>query len=159
MGKLRDRAEQLGIEIDGRWSNGTLQRKIAEAETRVASEKARENEPEQPVAVRLLKNHHPAGWYEVVGHEDKEGRRLAGPMPPPMPGVEFPHKLWAGTVVKLAPDAAKALVDNMVEERVIDRDPTTREVIRAYKRNRRKPLAEALIDWSVEPAGAEAAAG
>lgn len=148
MGKLRDRAEELGIEVDGRWSNGTLTRKIAEIETIRADEAARDNVPESFVTVRLLKHHRPIGWYEVVGHEDDDGQIIPGTAPAPRPGVEFAHKLWAGTIVKLAPDAAKALVDNMVVERVVDRDPDTKAVLRARNVQRRRPLAEVMVDWA-----------
>lgn len=161
MGALRDRAEELGIEVDGRWSNGTLTRKIAEVEARIADEEARANEPERSVVVKLLNHHRPLGWYEIVGHEDENGENVldGSPMPAPRPGVEFAHKLWAGTIVKLAPDAAKRLVENTVAERVLDRDPVTREVIRVRQVERRKPLAEIMVDWAAqEQAGVEAAA-
>jgi len=152
MGELRNRAEALGIEVDGRWSNGTLTRKIAEVESQRADEKARATSPERTVTVRLLKNHRPLGWYEIVGHEDDDGKRLEGPAPPPMPGVDFDHKLWAGTIVKLSAEAAQKLVENTIVERVIDRDPDTSEVVRARNVQRRKPLAEVMVDWNAQPA-------
>lgn len=151
MGQLRDQAEALGIEVDGRWSNGTLERKIRDAEAHRADEAARNESPDKAVMVRLLKNHRPLGWYEIVGHEDEDGERKPGPMPSPQPGVEFPHKLWAGTIVKLEANAARALVENTIVERVIDRDPETREYIRVRNVQRRKPLAEVMIDWVSQP--------
>lgn len=155
MGKLRDRAEELGIEVDGRWSNGTLTRKIAEVETRTNADQKRAVEPETTVTVRLLKHCHMTTWYEIIGHEDDGGKHVDGPAPAPMPGVEFNHKLWAGTIVKMGSVDAKRLIDNVIVERLIDRDPDSKEVIRARNVQRRKPLAEVVLDWNA----AEAAAG
>jgi len=57
----------------------------------------------------LLKNYTPKGWetggYEVVGE----------PPAAPYPGAGFEHKLWAGTVVKLPIEEARALIGNTRE--------------------------------------------
>jgi hypothetical protein len=148
MGKLRDDAEALGIEVDGRWSNATLQRKINEIRTIRAKEEEREKVPEQPVSVRLLKNYKPIGWYEVQGHFDAEEEFVKGqPAPPPYPGVHFEHKLWAGTVVKLPAEEARSLVEHADMMTVMDRDPDTRMVIGRRSVKKRRPLAEVHVVW------------
>lgn len=148
MGKLRDEAEALGIEIDGRWSNGTLSRKIAERRALKAEEDARENEPEHKVAVRLLKHHRPAGWYRVLGYINDQEEFVRGPMaPPPVPGAGMDHKIWAGTVIELSPADAKKLVENVVVTMVVDRDPESKQVLGRREQRTRKPLAELQVNW------------
>lgn len=150
MGKLRDEAEKLGIEVDGRWSNGTLQRKIAEVKFARGAETRRAREPEGAVhTVRLLKHHMPLNWYEVVGHYDGEENFVEGePAPPPYPGVAVDHKLWAGTVVKLGAEDARALVENMTSLVVTDRDPQTKAALGKRQIKQKKPLAEIVTDWT-----------
>lgn len=148
MGKLRDEAESLGIEVDGRWSNGTLQRRIAERKAMADEEAKRETVPETTVVVRLTKHHKPAGWYEVLGHYDADNRFVRGePKEPPYPGVNSAHKLWADTVVKLPAEEAKRLVQNVAELTVTDRDPETKRPIGKRILKTRKPLAEVEVDW------------
>lgn len=148
MGKLRDEAEALGIEVDGRWSNGTLTRKIAERKAIRAEEEARTTEPEAKVKVRLLKNHKPGGWYRIVGHYDDKEKLVEGMAPPPVPGAGMAHKVWAGTVIEMAASEAKRLVENITVDMVIDRDPDTKQVIGRREVRTRKPLAEPQIEWS-----------
>lgn len=93
---------------------------------------------EKMFPVRLLKNYKPAGNYEIVGEM----------APAPRPGLDFPGKIWAGTVVKLPAPEAVALMENIerTRERVLGDDGkpvvrpdgtyATREVAR------RMPLAE-----------------
>lgn len=149
MGKLREQAEALGIEVDGRWSNGTLQRKIDERKAIAAQEEARAEEPETKVAVRLLKHHCPAGWYRVLGHYDGQEEFIADQMaPPPVPGAGLPHKIWAGTVIELGAGEARKLVENITVTMVVDRDPETKAVLGRRELRQRKPLAEAQINWA-----------
>lgn len=77
--------------------------------------------------VRLLKNYHPIGDYEVVGYHQKEkavkdaaGNRIIVQQsafiegqiaPAPFPGVGFETKVWADTVLKLPLQEARRLVD------------------------------------------------
>ena len=77
------------------------------------------------VPMKLLKNYRPKGAYEVVGWHRPELKRkdAAGqPLivqkaefvkgeaaPSPYPGVGFPDKIWAGTVVRLTEDEAKTV--------------------------------------------------
>lgn len=150
MGKLRDEAEALGIEIDGRWSNGTLQRKINEVRTLTNEANARETKPQgKMVSVRLLKHYKPAGYYEIVGHYGADevfvDKAIA---PAPFPGVAQDHKLWAGTVVRLPAAEARKVVENVVKTRTVERDPETKIVIGVRNVARRMPLGELHADWS-----------
>jgi hypothetical protein len=93
-------------------------------------------EPVPMRAMKLLKNYRPAKDYEVVGWhrpekkvKDSAGNEtivqtaefIKGEMaPPPYPGVGYPHKLWAGTVVKLPVEEAKRVYALKVAERDID---------------------------------------
>lgn len=148
MGKLRDEAEALGIEIDGRWSNGTLERKIAEVKKAKADEKKMSAEPGKKLCVRLHKNYRPAGWYRIVGHYNDENELIPGEMaPPPYPGVEFEHKLWKQTVVELSAEEAQRLVENTVDAETVERSPSG-AVLARKKTKVRKPLAELYADFS-----------
>ncbi len=149
MGKLRDEAEALGIEVDGRWSNGTLQRKIAERKFALAEETAMSTEPDNPVEVRLLKHFRPACWYEVVGYYDGNEDFHPGQMaPPPVPGASLPHKIWANTVIRLPAAEAQRLVENVATLVVTDRDPETKRAVGRRTLKMRKPLAEVRTDWN-----------
>lgn len=75
--------------------------------------------------VRLEKNYHPCGEFEVVGwHRPKiERKDAAGNMvtvqkaefikgemaPAPYPGVGFPNKIWAGTVIRVPEPEARTM--------------------------------------------------
>ena len=159
MGKLRDEAEALGIEVDGRWSNGTLERRIAEARSAKDEKRARSTKPESALAqVRLLKHYKPRGWYEVLGHYTAEEEFVAGKIaPPPFSGVEQAHKLWAGTVISIPAAEAKALVENVSVLNVTDRDPDTKRATGRRKISQRKPLAEVYTDWTAKLGNVEAA--
>lgn len=149
MGKLRDEAEALGIEVDGRWSNGTLQRKIADRKFILAEDKAMSSEPDAKVDVRLLKHFRPACWYEIVGHYDANEDFHPGTMsPPPVAGASLPHKIWANTVIRLPSSEAKRLVENIATLNIIDRDPDTKRVTSKRTLKMRKPLAEVRPDWA-----------
>lgn len=146
--ELREQAEALDIEIDGRWSNATLRRKVDEAQRIHDEEEARNTKPsEQLVAVRLLKHHKPARYYEVLGHYNDNEEFISGePRPAPFPGVSQSHKLWAGTVAKLPAEDAKRLVENLEVLMVTDRDENNRAIGKREVRQR-KPLAERYTDW------------
>lgn len=90
-------------------------------------------ETEKLFPVVLLKNHCPAGHYEIVGYlkesvkvKDAAGRWsvlepekfVEGEMKPhTSPGVGFPGKIWAGTHIKLPLEEAKRLVAAKAAER------------------------------------------
>lgn len=151
MGKLRDEAEALGIEVDGRWSNGTLQRRIAERKAIKAQDEARATEPEAKVSVRLLKHHKPAGWYRIVGYYNDQEKFVDGQMAPsPIPGAGMAHKIWAGTVVELSAEEARRLVENITVEMVTDRDPDTKQVLGKREVRTRRPLAEVQVNWPAQ---------
>lgn len=95
--------------------------------------------PKPPVkmhAVRLLRNYRPAGPVEIVGwHKDAVRKKSAagvmvevspaefirGEMKPaPYPGVGFPGKIWAGTVVKLTEDEARSVKKQRIGELEFD---------------------------------------
>lgn len=79
----------------------------------------------QMVAMRLERNYRPAGEFEIVGHTRPEIRKktpagveeivqeekwMAGEaMPSAIPGAGFANKIWAGTVINLPVDEAKAV--------------------------------------------------
>ena len=144
---LGDYGEAIGLMVDPHWKIPTLRRKIAEQEILNVEQKARETKPAKTVDVQLLKNARPAGWYEVLGHIDSDGYRGEGPAPCPVPGVQGQeHKLWAGTIVRLPVEQAKAWIENVLVEDVIVRDVEGGKS-RMTKRRRRMPIAEALPDW------------
>ena len=82
--------------------------------------------PVKMVPVRLLKNYRPRrdDGFEIVGYDApakirknaagvkevvEPARFVAGELPPPVkPGTGFASKLWAGAVIKLPVDEAKA---------------------------------------------------
>lgn len=113
MNELKNKAEALGIKVDARWSEATLAEKVMAAET-APPKPAAGTETEPLFPVRLIKNYKPAGRYEIVGE-----MALA-----PRPGLDFPGKIWAGTVVKLPMDEAKRLLENVsrTTERVMGED-------------------------------------
>lgn len=75
------------------------------------------------VPMKLLRNYRPGGPVEIVGwhkpavtRKDNTGRVIEISAaefvkgeggPPPYPGVGFPDKIWAGTVIKLTEDEAR----------------------------------------------------
>lgn len=97
-------------------------------------DKPEATEGEKLFPVLLLKNHCPAGNYEIVGYQKDEvkvrastggwtvvepARFVEGEMKPhTSPGVGFPGKIWAGTHIKLPIDEAKRLVNAKAAERV-----------------------------------------
>lgn len=90
-------------------------------------------ESEKLFPVVLLKNHCPAGKYEIIGYlkeavkvKDAAGnwsviepeKFIEGEMKPhTSPGVGFPNKIWAGTHIKLPVEEAKRLVAAKIAER------------------------------------------
>lgn len=157
MGSLRNQAEALGIEVDGRWSNGTLQRKIRDVTAAKEQDALRDDEPKAKTAVRLKNHHVPAGWYKVLGHFTDEEVFIADePAPPPFPGVNFAHKLWAGTVVELPTEDAHKLVEHFDMTRVVDRDPDTkRPTGPARMVKKKRALADLYHDWTKDAVGIE----
>jgi hypothetical protein len=159
MGTLREQAEALGIEVDGRWSNGTLSRRIRDVTEAKTRQELREKEPKSTITVRLHNHTVPVGWYKVIGHFDSEETFVPGEVaPPPFPGVAFDHKLWAGTVVELPTDEAQRLVEHMDVTTQVERDPDTKLVTGRKKVNRRRPLAEVYTDWTKNAVGIEESA-
>lgn len=154
MGTLRNEAEALGIEVDGRWSNGTLKRKIDERKFAKAQEEAMADEPDAKVDVRLTKHFRPTCWYEVLGHYNANEEFKPGPAPAPVVGASLPHKLWSGTVVRLPAKEARRLIENIAELVVTDRDPETKRAIGKRTLRMRKPLAEIRPDWNALDANA-----
>jgi hypothetical protein len=91
-----------------------------------------ETAPAKLVSIKLLRNYVPMGQHEIVGyHKDaryvknaagqmveiEKAEFVAGqPKPPVQPGVGYPSKLWAGTVVKLPTDEAKRAYDLKIGE-------------------------------------------
>lgn len=114
MDELKAQAKALGITIDARWSEATLRQKIEDAQP---------TEPAPPAMfpVRLLKHYKPEGRYEIVGEM----------APAPRPGLDFPGKIWAGTVVLLERDEAVSLIENIVSEAVAVIDDAGKVVRRA----------------------------
>lgn len=148
MGTLRNEAEALGIEVDGRWSNGTLKRKVDERKFAKAQEEEMAKEPDAHVDVRLLKHFRPTCWYEIVGYFDANEEFHPGEMaPPPVVGASLPHKIWANTVVRLPAAEARRLVENVATLVVTDRDPDTKRAVGKRALKMRKPLAEIRPDW------------
>lgn len=88
------------------------------------------------VAVTLLNHYVPMGSHEIVGYhqqrivaKDAGGREIVkqeaafipGAMhPPPHPGVGYPNKIWARTVVKLPREEARRLLELKKAERGLD---------------------------------------
>jgi hypothetical protein len=76
-------------------------------------------------AMELKRHYRPQGAFEIVGHTRPEVKKknTAGVMevvspakfidgemnPPPVPGVVHTHKIWAGTVIRVPVDEAKAM--------------------------------------------------
>lgn len=92
------------------------------------------DEAEKLFPVKLLKNHCPAGNYEIIGYlkeavkvRDAAGKWsiiepeqfIEGEMKPhSSPGVGFPNKVWAETHIKLPIEEAKRLVAAKAAERI-----------------------------------------
>lgn len=84
--------------------------------------------------VLLLKNYAPRTKnFEILGHT-KPARMTKGAAgewlevepkrwiadeqnPPPVPGVEVPGKIWAGTIIRLPVDEAKGVIEKKIGER------------------------------------------
>lgn len=162
--KLKAQAEAMGIKVDARWSDKTLQDTIDVLKpfhdslapstqlndprnqmqaptiaTTVVEPGGGGGAPAPPVPegermfpVRLLKHYQPRFW--------KEGRyNVISAALPPLPGVGFDGKLWAGTVVELPVEEAKGLLEHTIttlEKRKVD-DRIVKENI-----TRKFPLAE-----------------
>ena len=141
-------ADEYGLDVMGDWKIGTLRRRVAERKKIVDDDAARELVPEEFMTVRLLNHHRPAGWYEIVGHEE-DGVLLEGVAPHNAWTQE--HKISAGTIIKLPQAHAAKLVNNLVEEIRVDRDEngmtTGKRKVRV-----RIPLAEVYVPMT--PVGA-----
>jgi hypothetical protein len=73
-------------------------RKIVEPEVNDNDIQPEAGADEPMITMKLLRNYRPLAGYEVVSAVGAS-----------YPGVGFPHKLWAGTVVRLPEGEAKAL--------------------------------------------------
>jgi hypothetical protein len=89
-------------------------------------------------AMELKRNYRPVGAFEIVGHTQPEIKRknaigvmevvqkqsfVPGEMaPPPVPGVTFTHKIWAGTVIRVPIDEAKTMRANSIAEPSLEDD-------------------------------------
>ena len=122
MNELIEQAEALGIVVDKRWSEETLREKIA-------GHSQKPTEDPRMFPVTLIKNYRPRGEHRVVEAA-----------PAPFPGVGSDHKLWAGTVVELPADEAKALIENVAVSMTYSKDESGRPV--REKVSRKFPLAE-----------------
>lgn len=83
--------------------------------------------------VLLSKNYCPMSQYEIVGYTKEAVNRkdaagnwkivepeefIQGVMKPhPSPGVGFPNKIWAGTMIRLPVDEAKTVISKHIAER------------------------------------------
>ncbi len=88
--------------------------------------------------MELKRNYRPVGDFEVVGYWQQEIKKkgpdgkefIAQPRvfiegekaPSPMPGVEIPHKLWAGTVIKIDVAEAKTMRANGIADVSLEDD-------------------------------------
>lgn len=87
--------------------------------------KAEVQTPTKFIPMKLERNYRPVSDYTIVGHTKPEVRRKTAAgvevvveaeefvpgqaMPGKYPGVGFANKFWAGTVLKLPEDEAKAI--------------------------------------------------
>lgn len=121
---LLAQAKALNIEVDGRWSNETLEEKISEAQ---------QPKGKGMFPVKLLKNYVPMDKYDVVGwhkpavvRKDAGGRmvtveraefRTGEEAPPALAGTGYPGRVLAGTVIKLPIEEAKNVIAKHIAER------------------------------------------
>lgn len=112
MDDLHKQAEELGIQVDNRWSEETLRQKIDEAlgDNKPAKEakepkEAKAKEP-KTFPIVLLKNYRPIGKFKVS--EDGEHRE---------PNDEEVSKVRAGTTILIGLDEAKAVIAKKIGER------------------------------------------
>lgn len=147
--ELMKLADDLGLDVQGDWKIDTLRRKIAERQQIIGDEEARQEVPDETMTVRLLVNHRPAGWYEIVGHEE-DGVLLDGAAP--HNAWQQEHKISAGTILKLPQAHGAKLVNNIVEELRTERDEDGTSTGRKRKYRVRVPLAEVYVPMT--PVGA-----
>lgn len=99
-------------------------------------QEAAQSEPVKMIAMKLDRNYHPAGSFEVVGHTKPEiiRKNSAGvetivskeewvpgePMPATIAGTGFKDKFWAGTVLRLPVDEAKTVEKARIGVRSIE---------------------------------------
>ena len=86
--------------------------------------------------IKLLRNYRPLGDFEIIGHEKPAHYKknaagvevlveaasfIEGEQPPPAtPGTGFADKIWAGAVIRLPTEEAKAIRKTGIGEYEID---------------------------------------
>jgi len=101
MDDLIKQAEELGIKIDGRWSESRLQQEIDNVLAGVKTE------PDQKLfPVKLLKNYRPIGAFKV---QEKDEIRD--------PGAEEVMKAPAGLIIHLPVEEARAVIGKKIAVR------------------------------------------
>lgn len=142
--QLQAEARSLGIDVNDEWDVPVLKRKITMARNAEAAmqpvgpKSAPKNEAKDSslVAMILKRNYVPIGQFEIVGHHREEvteknasgqiivkspAEFVPGEMaPPPMPGVGFDRKVWAGTTIRLPVEEARRARDLGIAERGFD---------------------------------------
>ncbi|UYQ70971.1 hypothetical protein OF122_12975 [Pelagibacterium flavum] len=133
--QLQAEARSLGIDVNDEWDVPVLKRKITMARNDNDG-KAGAPKDSGLVSMILKRNYVPMGKFEIVGHHRKEvteknasgqiivkspAEFVTGEMaPPPMPGVGFERKVWAGTTIKLPVEEARRARDLGIAERGFD---------------------------------------
>lgn len=114
MNDLLKQAEELGITVDARWSDETLQKKIDEALAKPAKDEKpakAENKPkeakEKLFPVVLLKNYRPVGKFKVADAENGERD----------PDEQEVNKVPAGSTIMIGVDEAKTVIAKKIAER------------------------------------------
>lgn len=103
MDDLLKQAEELGIKVDKRWSEGRLQKEIDAA---LAGETKENDVAETLFPVKLQKNYRPVGGFKIV---EKDGERA--------PTGEEEAKVSAGTVILVGVEEAKRIIGLKIAER------------------------------------------
>lgn len=103
MDDLKKQAEELGLEIDGRWSARRLQDEIDKA----LGAEQKETKVEKMFPVKLLRNYRPAFDAFVIVEED--GERA--------PDDIEQSKVRAGTTILLPIAEAQAIINKRIAER------------------------------------------
>lgn len=107
--ELEKQAEELGLKIDNRWSDETLQEKINDA-LNATPEPVKPAKPaaEKLFPVKLIRNYRPVSpIFQVKGDEDKYRE----------PTEDESMKVKAGTFIKLPIEEAQAVIDKKIAER------------------------------------------
>lgn len=102
MDDLKKQAEELGLSIDGRWSDKRIQEEIDKA----LSTEAKPVTEKKFFPVRLLKNYRPIG--EFVIEDEGEHRK---------PNGGEIEKMKAGSCILLPIDEARAIIEKKIGDR------------------------------------------